>query len=311
MRVAVDGRGAVFVAGSSVQNSTDWLLLKYDGFGGLLAERVRDSAARGDDRIVDMQLAGDGSIAITGYTAYGAPTGLQTVIAKFDTNLRELWSRHYLASGHRDSVPVDLIVDATQAILVTGLTAANLHGAEEAVVPYAVKLGGDGSLRVELNGAGAGGAAVDVERSGDFVLAGAISREPRSPELACALASSVSKYDPQGNRLWTVAIGDAGSFDVATARIADSGTVFVAGTVRESRASHYVLLKLSADGKTLWEHRFGGTTSAGNATDLALNGGRTLLLGQYSSGEGYDLVALLYGELAPTGVRRGRFTTAE
>jgi len=300
VRVATDANGNVYVGGASLEASTDWLLLKYDTAGNLVWRRHRDGATRGNDRLVDLQLGSDNQLAVAGFTEYSTSGfGMQATIAKFDANGNEQWSRNYLASAHRDALPMDLALDNRNNVLVTGLTSVNLQSAEHSTVPFAIKYTSSGALQIELNGATAGGAAVDVDTDGQILLAGAIGQDATDPTFSGAIKSTVNKYDPQGNRLWSVSLGAPGTFDVARVRNAVNDNVFVVGSVLKTNGSDYVVRKLNADGLTLWEQRYNATGSSNDdATDLVVdNEGRALVLGSSSAASNntaYDLVALLY-----------------
>jgi len=275
-RVVVDAAGGVYATGFSSGQNYDWATLKFAPNGAQQWLRTHTGPGWGDDRPADMVLAPGGNLILTGFsknTGDNLTNDAQTL--SYDPTGGLVWQRQWTDTVASHEVPMDMDVDASGRIAITGTTAEN---ASPYAVPVPVTLRYDaaGVLTQTIRSTATGGESVDIDGAGNVFLAGSVV----PPE-----ASSVSKYDSAGNLAWSAPI-TLGANDVLTGvRLAahETGAVTVAGTVRDVSTGNgdYLTIRYAADGRELWRHRFGGVDAredqvaaiAVDPTDAALVNG--------------------------------------
>lgn len=253
--VAVDGTGSVYVSGFSYgqnQNQAfDWTTHKYSSSGALLWERRHSGPGTNDDRVADLMLAPDGNLVITGFTKNtgdGLTNDLETLT--YDPAGNVVWQARWTDTAGSHETPADLDIDAAGRITVTGTTA---ESASPYAVPTPITLRYDRSGNL-LQTIRAGGASVDADSSGGFVLGGFFLEPPG--------VSSVSRYDATGARVWStpLTVNAEDALSALSVRADSKGAVTLAGTARNVFVHNddYLTVRYGSDGRELWRHRFNG-----------------------------------------------------
>ncbi len=248
-------------------------------FGGPRADYV--ASVSGD--ATGIYVAGAIAAETPSPTAFGSQT--DALICKLDRDAREIWSRHF-ASAERDYA-TGVCTDAT-GVYVVGRAGAALTGKKQ-LGSTDVFIGkydtGGSELWTRQFGTSAQdeAAAVAADGTGIYVVGSTAGVLP-AQAAAGGFDAFLRKYDPDGNELWTVQFGTAGS-DTASAVTCAADGVYVAGHTSgalpgQSNAgqSDCFLRKYDAQGRELWTRQW-GTWADDDVRGIAADGDSVYLIG--------------------------------
>lgn len=246
--VAVDAAGNVYAAGtrSTGNFQSEFAITKYSSSGKVLWESIHSGTIKDDVRLTDMQLDSAGNPVLLGTTNIALATLTSTMTTwKLDTQGNTLWVKDFVANPHASNNPSGLALDGADSVYATGATGP-IGG-----FAFTVKYDLNGNRQFVLNGDGSGGVSVAIDPSGDVLLVGGVTVSNLPP----VAVSVVSKYHPNGVKVWTTQVAGAGKV------LSDaSGNVFVAGSLPQPTINptgdNYFVSKLSPKGKFLFNKIF-------------------------------------------------------
>ncbi len=237
--VAVDGAGNAFISGytsgslgGTNAGSTDAFVTKYDSDGNLLW--TQQLGTSGSDYSYSVGVDGAGNAFISGYTSgsLGGPKpGREDVfLSKYDAEGNALWTR--LLGTTRYDYGFGVAVEGTGGAYITGHTTGSLGGPNAGSYDaFLSKYDAEGNavwtrqLGTTTNDYSLG---VAVDAAGNAYISGYTWGSLGGPN-AGSHDAFVSKYDTEGNLLWTHQLGTASSdrsFGVAVDAIGD---VYISG----------------------------------------------------------------------------------
>ncbi|MDJ0763518.1 MAG: NosD domain-containing protein [Myxococcota bacterium] len=284
--LTVDGMGNVYVTGSSVGlgTETDFATIKYDTDGNQLWVARYDGPESYSDNPTAIAVDSAGHITVAG-TTYGDEAGDACTTVRYDTNGNELWVAFY-AELERCNVR-DLSVDSAGNVYLTGNVTIkyDTNGNEVWSAVHAERY-----------------VALAVDSAGNVFVSGA------SPMGDTERDCITSKFDPDGEQLWTVRYnGPADSFDGASDLAVDSaGNVYVTGWGRfNPYDSDFITIKYDTQGNQQWVARYSGPDDYQNgAYTVALDDAGNI----YVTGHGYesedDILDLVTVKYDPQGVEQ-------
>jgi hypothetical protein len=251
--VAVDAGGAVYVSGRSTSITfNDWLTQRYGPDGTLQWTRGFTTAGQADDIVADIALLPNGNLAVTGTANIkgdGITNDIQTLVynARGDT----VWQRLFTDTAISDDVPLDMEVNASGQILLTGFTAFNASPENLIFGPITLRYDAAGTLLQTIR---VGGAAVHFDPAGNFYLAAAINNAPGN--------STVAKFTPDGVQVWktTLTLTSVQLLTVKGIVTDPAGTVTIAGTLdtMTTLSRDYLTIRYSATGEEVGRNQFDG-----------------------------------------------------
>ncbi len=292
--VRMDNSGYIYIGGAIARDETkeDFLLLKYDQNGNLLASAFfNDPTANDSEAITALTLDNEGNVYATGWSkGIGTKTDFLTI--KFNSNLETVWVRRLA----RDSFdyPSALWVDLEGNVYVTGIT--QLAGINYDYLT--LKYSSAGNLVWQRFYAGSDGAddsasALITDNSGNIYVTGYISHNG-SPDFLTI------KYNPDGETIWTRRYNRAsGREDKALLLGLDqSNNLFVVGSTEASSGFYDVgILKYSPSGELLWSknHNRSGVDDDDLPRALKVDpAGEIYVTGSSWNGSNQDLMILKY-----------------
>jgi hypothetical protein len=301
--LTVDNSGNVYVTGSSyggADTEYDCAILKYSAAGVVQWVARYNGPGNGDDYCSKLAVDGAGNLYVAG-TSAGEGTGSDYVTLKYDPTGVVQWEARYNSTGYEDDWAVDLAVDGSGNIYVTGSGWAPGLGADYATVKY--NAGGIPQWVARYDSPGnsydyADGLAVDGW--GNVYVTGYSWWGEGSDSDYATL-----KYDGAGVLQWVAPYNGPGdSNDYAVDVVVDGpGNVYVGGRSFLSRAEwDCAIVKYSAAGVVQWVAPYNGPGSGDDFFNkLALDGAGDLYVAGQSVREGTDsdYVTLKYD---PTGV---------
>ncbi|MGV3771875.1 MAG: SBBP repeat-containing protein [Verrucomicrobiales bacterium] len=235
-----DPQGNVYVGGSS---GSGFLALKYRSDGDRLwAVDSLFSQDLLDPKIVGMAFAPDGNLILAGHAQSGSYRDYVVLKLKPDGEL--IWITHFRPDQSYYSTAVALALDGSGHIYITGAS--------------------------EFSGSSRDYATIKLDPKGNQLWTATYSAEPESSEFPAALlvdtvgnayvtgmsqfGSTTVKYSPQGAELWKV--HHANTLAPRSLLMDKAGDLYLAGYHEENELIYYTLIKLNANGTTLWEASF-------------------------------------------------------
>lgn len=250
-----------------------------------------------------------GNVYVTGYanTGYDNPAAYYYAVFKYSPTGQQLWMAIYTAhpyggAGYSSDLAVDLALDASGDVLVTGSTlVTGSWGAASQYDLLTVKFDGLSgrqrwSSRYSANGGDEVATHLAVDAAGNVVVTGT-SYTGASTNYDYLTV----KYSASGQLLWSARYnGPANGDEVPTTVVCDrTGNVLVTGTSYAGNQSDYATIKYSPSGQQLWVARYDGPVNGYDvARDVAVDAAGNVAVTGTSAGEaatGYDYATLKYG----------------
>jgi len=217
--IAIDSSGNVYVTGRSYGiggTSDDYATIKYDQYGNELWLVRYDGPEHSHDSAHAIAVDSSGNVYVTGMVWFGSKTGYDYYTIAYDTNGNELWNARYNGPESDSDFAIDMTIDSSSNIYVTGYGPGSGTSWDYATVKYD-KYGNE-LWSARYNGPGnkqdrAWGIAVDS--SGNVYVTGDSGGLKKISDYATVA------YDSDGNELWVARYDgpDSGydlAFDIAS-----------------------------------------------------------------------------------------------
>ncbi len=284
--VAADAAGNAYISGYTYGNlggpnagSWDAFLRKYDPEGNALW--TRQLGTSGSDYGVGVAVDVLGNTYITGDSngSLGGPNAGYTdaFLSKYDADGNALWTRQLGTMDYDYSLGV--AVDAAGNAYISGYTDGNLGGPNAGGADaFLSKYDAEGNVlwTRQLGSAGDDHShAVAVDALGNAYISGHTDANLWGPN-AGGTDAFLSKYDADGNALWTRQLGTADddwSYGVA---VDAAGNAYISGYTDgnlggpNAGGTDAFLSKYDADGNAVWTRQL-GTTSDDHSHGVALD----------------------------------------
>ena len=284
--ISADGQGNVYISGYTAgvldttnYGSLDAFVSKYDAQGKLLWTRQLGTTEEDQGRGVAAD--GLGNVYISGFTAgsLGGPNagGFDAFVSKYDGQGTLLWTRQLGTSKADQSMGAS--ADKLGNIYIAGSTNGSLDGVPsgDRLSAFVSKYNALGKLLWTRQPGAVGGCqatSVSADGIGNIYVSGLMSNSPGIDREVTAISAFVSKYDAQGNLLWTQQNRTADHEQCNGVSADRLGSVFTSGfeELKETLPNMTVIhryasaSKHDADGKLVWtKHLPTATRSESNS----------------------------------------------
>ena len=270
----LDAAGNPYVAGQTLGDlygtnagGSDAFLVKYDSSGTELWSRQFGTAA--DDETYSVALDASGNAIVTGWTwgdLGGTNAGQSDAfLRKYDSSGTVVWTTQLGTTAIDKSRAIG--VDAAGNSYITGWTNGALGGTNAG--SYDVFTAKFDSAGNEVWKKQLGTSAVEnpyggaVDAAGNLYSVGQTGGDLDGETNAGARDAYVTKYDTNGNVLWTALVGTVANDDGLGINIDPSGDLFItgrtAGDLDGTNAGDFdmFLSKMDSSGTLLWTEQFG------------------------------------------------------
>ncbi len=245
-----------------------------------------DGQTADDDGGQALALDGSGNIYVTGYS-WGSDTSSDYATMKYDTNGNQLWVARYNGPASSEDWSLDVTLDSSGNVYVTGWSIGNDTESDYATVKY--DSDGNQLWVARYDGPVSGydlAYAIAIDYSGDIYTTG--WSQGNSTEADCATV----KYDSDGNQLWVARYnGPVSSEDKSYAITIDAWAhVYVTGWSQgNGTEADYATIKYDSDGNQLWVARYDGPVSGDdNGHNIAIDNWGNVYVTGWSTGNGTE-----------------------
>jgi hypothetical protein len=254
-KVAIDGAGNVYAAGSWQQNSTPlggFLVASFDPTGAFRWSARSDAGGA----LADVAVDGAGHVVVTGNGSDGTHTLARTI--EYDNAGNVTWVASELGPFGLGATGFAVAIDSNAHVYVAG---QSNDGSHNHVTLFAYGPSGtllwaspsqDDPIHVPQTTAQA--LALDLAGTPHVAVARAF-RDTQDDDPVVQLA--ISRYDTSGQISWT-AIVDPETRNIATAMAIDpQGRVTVTGFAGSPSPDSYLTAQVDSTGQVLWTDRYG------------------------------------------------------
>jgi len=141
-RIEIDNSGNVYVTGHSQGNGTDFDIttIKYSSNGIQLWLARYNGPANGYDRATKLKLDAAGNVYVTGYSM-GNGTNSDYATIKYNSGGVQQWAMRYNGTGNSEDYALDLAVDNSNNVYVTGSSVGNNSDRDYLTIKYSQQIG--------------------------------------------------------------------------------------------------------------------------------------------------------------------------
>ena len=283
--IAVDASGNVYVTG--LGNGWDYATIKYLPNGDTAWVRRYEGSAHSYDAAYAIAVDGFGNVYVTGESD-DSVTDADYATIKYYSNGDTVWVRRYDGRGGGRDLAIDIAVDRSGNVYVTG---RSLTFGDCATIKYYPN--GDTAWVRRYNESGntyESGWAITVDSSGYVYVTGGGDSSGTFDYLTI-------KYYPNGDIAWVRTYNGPGNgIDDASAIAVDrSGNVYVTGySEGVGTFEDYATIKYYSDGGTAWVTRYNGPGDSSDwANAITLDGSGNV----YVTGESWDTTSSDYATI--------------
>ena len=233
-----------------------------------------------------------GDFVISGYTDSSGAGQYDAYLLKLDSTGAEVWSKTF--GGAEPDMSYSLCQAADGGFMLFGTSASRGTGNMDY---YLVKTDAQGNLLWERSYdkqfVDWGNSMIETS-DGNYLLVG--DYDKRSGEVDI-LDAYVVKVDPEGNEIWSTALGASSFYDHGNAAVEmPDGGFLICGATKTAEKNVYdlFLARLAADGKVVWKKSLGGDSADWALSACLTASGEVVLAGHTDSfGEGgYEMLLL-------------------
>ena len=298
--VAVDASGNAYISGYTEGDlggpsagHSDAFLIKFDSSGNELWTRQIGTSA--DDVSHSVAVDASGNAYISGYTHgdLGGPSagGSDAFLSKFDAAGNQRWTTQ-IGMGSNDGSN-SVAVDASGDVYITGETAGDLGGPNAGSNDaFLIKFYPDGDeLWTRQIGTSVDdySFSVAVDASGNVYINGSAAADLGRLE-AGDWDAFLSKFDSDGNELWTRQIGTSSHDYSYSVAVDASGNAYISGYTEgdlggpSAGHSDAFLIKFDSSGNELWTRQI-GTSSDDESYSVAVDGSGNVYISGHTNGD--------------------------
>jgi len=309
--IAMDASGSVYISGHTYGDLaganaglSDVFLLKFDS-GGNEVWTTQIGESRYDDNY-SVAVAASGSIYTSGSRNDG-PAGDNVLLSKFDSGGNEIWTTQIGTSSGDRSYSISL--DASDNAYISGYTGGKLGGSRFGSYDAFLSKFDSGGNEVWTTQIGTSESDVSysiaLDASDNAYISGRTNGDLDGTS-AGSHDAFLSKFDSDGNNLWTNQIGTSAWDESMSVAVAGSGDVYISGSTRgdlggvNAGSNDAFLSKFDSGGNELWTTQIGtsrGDPSYSVAVDASgnayISGSTAGDLGGPNAG-GYDAFLVKY-----------------
>jgi len=269
--LGLDAAGNVFICGSALSSSHDFLTVKYRSDGDTAWTRFCDWAGFDDYALATARSQADG-IATTGYGATST-THIDCVTVARDSTGNQLWATSYDGPNHGVDVACALAIDDRGSVITTGY-GDNGYGTTTDYLTIKYDSSGETLWTRKYDGPGHAedeASAVTVDGDGNVYVTGFSTGDTTVYDYATV------KYTSSGEQAWAARYDGPGHLlDEAKAiAVMPSGEALVTGYAYggSSRRNDCTTVMYDSCGQQMWQDAYNsGGSDAGGAIALGPEG---------------------------------------
>lgn len=285
--VAVDGSGNVYVAGSSYGGPSlgiDFIILKYGPAGNLIWDYRFTGSDGLDDELFKMVIDASANVYVCG-SSIAAGSQKDFMVLKLNSAGVSQWSRRYVHTNN-DDYAIDLAVDASGNVYVTGYASVPGNGQDFVTVKY--NSAGTQQWVFPFNVGGEEiGLSMGLDASGNAYIGGYTNAYGTGNDCFIYSVSSAGAYR------WLQRYTGPGNNDDKISRISvdtDGNVVGVGNSNQGANGNDLYVVKYNSAGALQWQNLLnvgGNDLGTSVALDAAGNVYLTGKTNAYGSGDDY------------------------
>lgn len=267
-KIVSDGSGNYVAVGYTVKpgNYRDMLTVKFNSSGDTLWWRTKNGKNSFDDEAVTVAVDGSGNVYVAGF-GDGGNSQVDIMLLKYNSAGVRQWDTTWNSSAFQDDIPVDMAVDGSGNILITGTTEPDtVSGSSDYIT---LKFNPSGGLvwqaqysRPAVANGKDEAAKLGVDGNGDVFVTGRSSNGSDDDYVTLKYSGT------NGTVLWTQIYNSGNGTDRATALVIDhGGNVIISGRSDNGSNDDFRTIKYNSAGTLQWTK---GWNSAYNQNDRAI-----------------------------------------
>lgn len=251
----IDGSENCYVTGVCNEGVTgnDIVIIKYDPNGDTIWVRSYNGSGNSDDAGYGISVDASGNIYVVG-TSFNTGTSGDITLLKYDSTGILLWSNnYYLNNGNSEDAGLDIKLDNSGYIYITGYGTAN--NSKTLVVTQKYSPAGELLWTKTENGPSGNSRGIElaIDNSGNVCVTGFVSSANTTDAV-------LVKYNSSGDLVFKEITGGEGEDKAWSITVDDEDNIFIAGykTNSENNTDCYIA-KFDSSGSLSWERTYNGT----------------------------------------------------
>jgi hypothetical protein len=301
-KAVVDDSDNVILAGFSAgDQSYDYVTIKYSPSGDEQWIQTYDATGGGDDILYAATADNEGNILIAGFCYCGGSNSDYNTV-KYSRDGVLLWNKKYSGDGGFDDRIVDITVDQSNNVYVTGWSV----GSDTTYDIVTIKYDSRGETKWIRK-------YVGQQRSNQFAVSMIMNGKNhiivtgRQLNVTTSFADIVTiSYDTSGNQLWINTFSGSNAGDDAPASLAvdSESAVYVAGKTHGPDGNYdFLTIKYDTSGELKWMATYSALHGSDDeAADIIVDGEGNVIVTGTSKGRNWSIISTVKYSRIETGV---------
>ncbi|HTL83205.1 MAG TPA: SBBP repeat-containing protein [Bacteroidia bacterium] len=296
--LVTDGNNNVYITGQSSNGfDYDYATVMYTMNGAEIWRNYYDNIV-GNDYGEAIAVNANGNVAVTGRCDVTGNPDYDIYTIEYDNAGNQLWVASYNGPGAGDDDAADVMIDASNNVLVAGKTDMNTNVLVVDNDMLTISYNAVGSQQwaqttgISVNSDGA--AKITYDNAGNYIIYGNVTGTTTLKDIRRI------KYSPAGSTMWVYDYNGTGDHsDVVNAMTVDAnGNSYMCGyTYSASNKRNMSVSKISPAGSILWTNSFDGTLHSNDeATAIAVDGSGNVYITGFIKDtiQGYNYCTIKY-----------------
>ncbi len=299
VHIYTTGTTTVGLSGQLESSAVDTYIAKYTESGTILW--LQQFGAGNGTPSYGIGVDDNSNSYVVGYTYGALPGQIQTgikdyYITKYDPNGNMIWI-HQVGSAGQYCPAYDISTNATGDSYITGTATGALTGQTQTGNEdyFVAKYDTDGDLiwtrQVGAAGGLTRGLAITTDIDGNSYITGYTTVGLSGQTQTGTRDYFITKYDKNGNLIWTRQVGAAGGTTSGSGIYADSGNIYITGYTSvgisgqtQTGTRDYFVTKYDTNGNLIWTRQVGAAGGTTSGSGIYVDSGSIYVTGYTSVG---------------------------
>lgn len=293
----IDGKGNVYVTGSSFDNKSDYdfATLKLSGLNGTIQWVKRYDFSKLYEIPTDIAIDHNGDVLVCGASAQNTLNSDFAVVKYNGVTGNQVQSKRHNSPNNGYDLPSEMVIDVNNNLYVVGTANNNTSNKDIKLIAYSSSLQIQWTKYLDKSGNADEAYGLSLDDVGNILITGYFTKANGGTNQL------TGKFDKNnGNQLWLVeqsALNDMASAKGHKIKTDSKGNSYTSGIQENNGKSELITRSFDAQGKLRWEKTFSdGVNGSFHSSQLLVRDGEVFVTGHSKEFDINKSITLKYVE---------------